>query len=492
MADYDVGVLGLSSPAAVAPLTVCRLVVSVRNNGLHDAIASGYVRVYSAGLQIFESEIYSDTLTPGATGPASSVSYWTPPAEGSYMVQGYISTPLDQVEPNNNLAPTTIQISGEAPTPPTPVTLHASQHEEGGGDELSIQGLSGTAATPQTPTAHKQSHMIAGDDVIDVTNLNGQLAEPQTAKNHALSHMFGGDDVLNVGGLHGVLADNQPAILHDNAKHDPNYATEAAVDDLYTSFEWHKDGTDPVHINAPNLEHNNEKGIANGYAGLDSQGHVPDGQLATVPDPIPDAAYALTIGSGWSKAYPKEHANLHEAGGDDELDVTGLSGVLVDSQPADVLNAAAAYTAVVDGDPETTIASLTVPLDWLNDSAGFIIDLFGRFKITSGFALFTLYFGGSSLNVIRLSTAGTGGKWSLHSAAPNLGSRQFKAGQSLLATTPSSPTPTVVVEPSSASVSVPDSENDLLIKVTLSGTTAGDYIYCDEGLIHNTGKLIPR
>ena len=144
--DYDVEVLGLRTPASTSPLAPCRLVVSVRNNGTHNAVASGYVRIYSASLQVFESEVYSDTLAPGQSGDCSSVSYWTPPAEGLYMLQGYISTPLDHVEPNNNLNPSIVHITGTPPTPPTPVELHAAQHEEGGKDEISIEGLPGRAA----------------------------------------------------------------------------------------------------------------------------------------------------------------------------------------------------------------------------------------------------------------------------------------------------------------------------------------------------------
>ena len=198
--DYDVEVLGLKTPASTSPLAPYRLAVSVRNNGIHAAVASGYVRVYSAGLQIFESEVFSNTLAPGVTGDCSSLGYWTPPAEGFYMIQGYISTPLDQVEPNNNLNPTNVHITGTPPTPPTPVELHAAQHEEGGKDELSIEGLPGRAADPQAALAH------------------------------VASHQAGGTDALNVGSLLGVLATDQPAQVHSNTRHSPVMATDAELD----------------------------------------------------------------------------------------------------------------------------------------------------------------------------------------------------------------------------------------------------------------------
>ena len=70
--DYDVAALGLASPPAQAVVTSYRPAVQVRNNGIHNAIASGYLRIYAAGLLIFETEVYSGTLAPGATGTADA------------------------------------------------------------------------------------------------------------------------------------------------------------------------------------------------------------------------------------------------------------------------------------------------------------------------------------------------------------------------------------------------------------------------------------
>lgn len=334
MADYDVSVVELTTPAATAPLAQMRPVVSVRNNGIHDAVASGYIRIYSAGLLIFESEIYSDTIGPGVTGAASAVDYWTPPAEGSYMVQGYLSTPLDQVEPNNNLSPTWVAISGEPPIPPGPVEFHASQHEEDGGDELSIEGLRGRTGDTQIPIAHASFHEINGEDVLNVQSLPGILSEPQYGKSHAAEHKIGGSDLLSV------------LTLPDNT----------------------------------DLERVARKGANNGYAALDFAGHVPDDQLAAVAEPIPDAGDALTFASGWSRANPLPHAHLHEDGATDEISVEGLSGVLADPQPTETLNSVDAFTALAFDDPETVLASLTVPAVWMNSSLGVVLNLAGRLE----------------------------------------------------------------------------------------------------------------
>ena len=215
MADYDVGVIGLSSPPAAAVITSYRPAVQVRNNGIHDAIASGYLRIYAAGLLIFETEVYSGTLAPGATGTADGVDYWTPPKEGSYVIQGYVSTPLDQCEPNNNLDPVTIAVSGGPVPPPPEVPLHAAQHEEGGTDPINVDGLPGV------------------------------LADPQPAAAHGTQHQAGQTDALNVSGLAGVLGDPQTPIAHGNAHHSPDMATSAEL----TTHQ----GATAVHTAATNL-----------------------------------------------------------------------------------------------------------------------------------------------------------------------------------------------------------------------------------------------
>jgi hypothetical protein len=52
-------------------------------------------------------------------------------------------------------------------------TAHASSHQNGGSDEISVTGLSGLLADGQTPLAHSASHSDGASDPIDVTNLAG-------------------------------------------------------------------------------------------------------------------------------------------------------------------------------------------------------------------------------------------------------------------------------------------------------------------------------
>lgn len=70
---------------------------------------------------------------------------------------------------------------------------HATSHQDGGTDEISVVGLSGVLADPQpsswvlvsgkpdsfAPAAHKTSHQDGGTDEISVQALSGQLADSQ-------------------------------------------------------------------------------------------------------------------------------------------------------------------------------------------------------------------------------------------------------------------------------------------------------------------------
>jgi hypothetical protein len=102
-----------------------------------------------------------------------------------------------------------------------PPTGHHTNHEQGGSDEISVQGLSGVLADAQTPLAHHGAHEVGGSDEISVAGLSGTLADPQTPAGHHTSHESGAVDEINVSGLHGTLADDQSPVAHaiDGPKH---------------------------------------------------------------------------------------------------------------------------------------------------------------------------------------------------------------------------------------------------------------------------------
>jgi hypothetical protein len=122
---------------------------------------------------------------------------------------------------------------------------HKASHQDAGGDEISVTGLSGLLADGQTPLAHKTSHEDGGADEMSVAGLSGVLGDKQDADKiqghtvdetalandrvlvyktsgtkfvyedkgtptvHASSHQNGGGDEIDVGGLSGLLADPQ-------------------------------------------------------------------------------------------------------------------------------------------------------------------------------------------------------------------------------------------------------------------------------------------
>lgn len=101
-------------------------------------------------------------------------------------------------------------LSGLLADPQTPLS-HATTHENGGADEIDVGGLSGVLADPQTPASHASTHQNGGSDEINVAGLSGVLADPQTPATHATTHQNGGADEISVAGLSGVLADRQDA-----------------------------------------------------------------------------------------------------------------------------------------------------------------------------------------------------------------------------------------------------------------------------------------
>ena len=286
--DYDVAAVGLSVPPAAASLTTYRPAISVKNNGRYDAVASGTLSAYKAGLRVWSSPVSSNAIKPGDTGLATAQDDWTPDTEGTYVFFGYVSCYKDQVEPNNNLAPVTVSIGPEPPPPPPPVAAHASQHEHG------------------------------GSDVLDVEDLPGQLRDEQRPESHASTHQAGGNDQLNVAGLAGILADAQTPVDHGNAQHTENFTTQDELDNHAGAAAAHT-----AAINLANRETSGpETGIVKGAqlalgskvdpagdrylrsdrywhapvpAGLicvwDGTNPVPDGWITILVNPAPTAPY---------------------------------------------------------------------------------------------------------------------------------------------------------------------------------------------------------
>jgi len=200
MADYDVQALGLASPPASAPVTTYYPGVTVRNNGVHPANVTGYVRQYDrdTGLLLATYDVARANLAAGATAAVASTSplVLLPADIGrKFLFQGFVTCDRDSVPANNYFGPVEVVVTGETPPPP-PIDEHHTQHENGGADELNLDGLPGKLAENQEPTEHASAHQDGGADQLDVDGLSGELAEPQTAKSHAGTHSTGGADPI--------------------------------------------------------------------------------------------------------------------------------------------------------------------------------------------------------------------------------------------------------------------------------------------------------
>ncbi len=142
-------------------------------------------------------------------------------------------------ELNATITDATLDDSGDPRTP----TAHATSHEDGGSDEITVEGL-GTAGGSGTvpvsdgagglsmaapaPAAHSSTHENGGSDEIDVVGLSGLLADDQNPVDHATDHENGGGDEIDVGGLSGLLADAQTPLSHAST-HQDGGADEVAV-----------------------------------------------------------------------------------------------------------------------------------------------------------------------------------------------------------------------------------------------------------------------
>jgi hypothetical protein len=233
-------------------------------------------------------------------------------------------------------------LSGILADPQTPAA-HKTSHETGGGDVMSVAGLSGTLADPQTPSAHASSHQNGGGDEISVEGLSGALADPQTPTGHATVHQDGGGDEMSVQGLSGVLADKQ-----DASKIQGHAVNETAIGNdkilVYKTtgdqFVYEQKGIPAAHGSSHQEGGGDEISVA-GLSGLLAdkqdaskiQGHPVD-ETALGDDKI--LVYKVT-GDKFiyeAKGTPSAHAASHQDGGGDEISVEGLSGALADRQDA--------------------------------------------------------------------------------------------------------------------------------------------------------------
>lgn len=167
-------------------------------------------------------------------------------------------------------------------------------------------GLTGGGTIAATRTLSADFGAVAGK----ITEGNdARLSDARTPTAHATSHEAGGSDVMDVSGLSGLLADPQGVDV------DPAGAIDG--DSATTPLAVRVDGVSIV-INGSNQL------AATGSSGAHAATHEDGGA-----DEIDVTGLSGVLADPQT---PAVHHTTHENGGADEIDVTGLSGLLADAQ----------------------------------------------------------------------------------------------------------------------------------------------------------------
>jgi len=174
-------------------------------------------------------------------------------------------------------------------------STHAASHQNGGGDEISVAGLSGALADPQTPSAHALGGAAHSADTL--ANLNTKISD--------LIATYGAVRDIGIG-----TAAQRPAAAVANRFW---FATDTLVLSRDNGAAWEIVVATPA---AHKATHENAGADEISVAGL--SGALADAQT------------------------PTAHAASHQNAGADEISVAGLSGELADNQPpkAHVLDSA--------------------------------------------------------------------------------------------------------------------------------------------------------
>jgi DNA replication initiation complex subunit (GINS family) len=239
-------------PAATFPTRATERTVSLSPDAYHDVFLV-------ATLSGSPDDVSIDTRTDGST-----------PSDPSVKI-GTVDTGTEESDDTLNRAPdaTVADLTVEGAASGVASDSHASTHEAGGGDELTIGSLAGfdpadilvdtetnrpsagttdrvfietdtgtiyrdtgsawdvMGTTNISDTDHSATdHESGGGLEIDVTDLTGDLADPQDPKGHASTHAEGNSDALSAGSLAGF----DPAdILVDTETNRPSAGTTDRV-----------------------------------------------------------------------------------------------------------------------------------------------------------------------------------------------------------------------------------------------------------------------
>ena len=166
-------------------------VITLGSYADEDCTITGLFRIYrdSTGLLEYSSVLHPGPLAHGTAADFSAETAFNPGAiaDDDYFVICQVnarSSSTGQIL-TTQLGP--FYFDTKAP-PMGPVPAgHASTHEDGGMDEITVAGLSGLLADPQTPALHAANHGADQADEINVTGLLGELFDDQPALAHDIA-----------------------------------------------------------------------------------------------------------------------------------------------------------------------------------------------------------------------------------------------------------------------------------------------------------------
>jgi hypothetical protein len=168
------------------------------------------------------SGVLADPQTPTTHGSSHASDGSDPIPAATTSVRGTVEL-ATSAETTAGLA---VQASDTRLSDARTPTAHATSHQNGGGDEINVAGLSGVLADPQTPASHGSSHASNGSDPIPAatTSVRGtvelatsaettaglavqasdtRLSDARVPTNHAPTHEALGGDELDVTTLAG-------------------------------------------------------------------------------------------------------------------------------------------------------------------------------------------------------------------------------------------------------------------------------------------------
>ena len=202
-----------------------------------------------------------------------------------------------------------ILLEGDTVTPST----HATSHEDGGGDEIDVGGLSGELADPQPPKAHLLG--VHTEDTL--ANLNAKISDatlddsgdPRDPNAHVTTHKASGSDEID---LDELGAPTGPVAL--NAQKITGLGAGTAEGDAVAL---------DVNLRAP------DSTLLEGSTKSQVQDHVPQAHdldehgAATLEELNVKVSDASLDDSGDPRD-PNAHAADHKDGGGDDLDLDEL------------------------------------------------------------------------------------------------------------------------------------------------------------------------